>query len=227
MSNTAFWKRWMPLFLMVVFLIIIYKLLDNTAQVVSFVRSFISIISPFLLGILICYILYKPCFYVEKVIAKIKPKFIAKKARVISVLTVYFLVITLMSLFIVFIVPIIINNLIDLASDIPAYYSNILTFIYNLQADIDFIDWNIDLGFTDFAINTLSQFFDASRIEQLARNILGLANGIFRTVISLFVSMYALIDRKRLVAFFNSLIAAMFAEKTRKETTRYIGKSIR
>lgn len=215
-------KRWMPWFFMFVILIFIYKALDNSAQIVSAVNRFLSITSPFLIGVLICYILYKPCIIAEKLLSRIKIKVISKNARLLSVLSVYVVVLLMVAMFFVFIIPILVNNLIDLATNIPSYYNNALIIIHNLQEDLEFIDLDINAGLTDFAANTLKQFFDPTMIEQLARGILGLANGVFRVLISLFVSLYALIDRERIIAFVIKASDSILGDKKKSQFKKYV-----
>ena len=207
---------------MFVILIFIYKALDNSAQIVSAVNRFLSITSPFLIGVLICYILYKPCIIAEKLLSRIKIKVISKNARLLSVLSVYVVVLLMVAMFFVFIIPILVNNLIDLATNIPSYYNNALIIIHNLQEDLEFIDLDINAGLTDFAANTLKQFFDPTMIEQLARGILGLANGVFRVLISLFVSLYALIDRERIIAFVIKASDSILGDKKKSQFKKYV-----
>ena len=59
------WTKWIPLFVFAVILIVIYRILGNLAPIMNFIGELFSIISPFLIGILIVYFLYVPCVKLE------------------------------------------------------------------------------------------------------------------------------------------------------------------
>jgi predicted PurR-regulated permease PerM len=124
----------------------------------------------------------------------------------------------------VLIVPILIASLIDLASNIPVYYNHILNYINKLPSS-ETVDLNLKSHLNDFAINTLSQLFDPAKVEQLARSIFGLANGILKALISLIVSLYIMLDRKNIFAFFNNLSTALFKNKTMVQIKKYLGQA--
>ena len=214
--------RLTQIFFMLLFLILIYKAIDNYKDILGAIGRFLSIISPFLFGVLICYMLYKPCAFFEKGYKHFRIKFIAKHARGFSVFTVYLAVLVLLVLFFVFIIPIIIGNLVDLANNIPTYYNHAVKFINDLQDGLDFVNLDIDSAVTNFTTNTLKEFFDASRIEQITKGVLGLANGVFGVFISLIVSLYALLDRNRIINFVRKASDAFLPEKGKASFNKYI-----
>jgi predicted PurR-regulated permease PerM len=124
----------------------------------------------------------------------------------------------------VIIVPILIASLIDLAGNIPIYYSHILNYINRLPSS-ETVDFNLRSHLNDFAINTLSQLFDPVKVEQLARSIFGLANGILKALISLIISLYILLDRENIFAFFSNLSTALFKSKTKVQIKKYLDQA--
>ena len=82
------WKKlsWLTIALIVV---IVYKMLDNFSSIQAWFGTFFTILKPFLIGLLISYILFLPCMKIENVLKKSKLKLISKKARGISVITTY------------------------------------------------------------------------------------------------------------------------------------------
>ena len=82
-------KKWLYWFILGVAIIAVYKALDNFGDIMGIITKFFDIITPFLVGIFISYLLYMPCRKIEGIYAKSKLKFIAKKCRSLSIFTVY------------------------------------------------------------------------------------------------------------------------------------------
>ena len=60
------WKKWVYWFLFSVAVIIVYKAFDNFTDVLNAIGTFFGVITPFLVGIFIAYLLYLPCRKIEK-----------------------------------------------------------------------------------------------------------------------------------------------------------------
>ena len=66
------WKKWVYWFILGVAIITFYKLLDNFSQISNIVSNFFNVISPFFIGVLIAYLLYKPAEKLRDGIEKLK-----------------------------------------------------------------------------------------------------------------------------------------------------------
>jgi len=223
-KDKSFKTKWLPIFLMAIALIIVYKTLDNLDLVFASISNFLRVISPFLFSILIVYFLYTPCKALEKTYKESTVKFLKKRARGFSVVSVYIMMVFVLGVIGTFIVPVIVQSLLDLASNIPVYYDHIINFLYDLpdRAGIDGLDLKSYL--LDFASTTLVFIFDPTRVEAITRGIIGFASGLFNVVISLIVSMYILIEREKIGAFANRLSKSFFKEKTEKQTKKYLAQ---
>ena len=89
-------KKWLYWFVLGVAIIVVYKALDNFNDVMGVVTKFFEIITPFLAGIFISYLLYMPCRKIEEIYAKSKLKWIAKKSKVLGIFTVYLILLFLL-----------------------------------------------------------------------------------------------------------------------------------
>lgn len=81
--------KWLYWFLFAVAVITVYKTLDNFNDILGWLNSLLEILMPFLIGILIAYLLYLPAKKMEQGLLKAKGKLIRKKARVISIFLTY------------------------------------------------------------------------------------------------------------------------------------------
>ena len=67
-------SKWMYWFLLAVAIILVYKFLDNFTAIGNAIGKFVGIISPFLAGTLMAYLLYIPASRIEKKLLKSKKK---------------------------------------------------------------------------------------------------------------------------------------------------------
>ena len=85
-------KKWVGYLSLGVILIVLYKTLDNFTDIFGWIRKLIEVLMPFIIAVVIAYILYIPARSLEKKIKRSKFKFINKIARVLSVIIVYLVV---------------------------------------------------------------------------------------------------------------------------------------
>ena len=67
-------SKWMYYFLLAVAIIFVYKFLDNVAVIGQAISRFFDVITPFLAGALLAYLLYIPASRIEKQFQKSKKK---------------------------------------------------------------------------------------------------------------------------------------------------------
>ena len=115
-------KKWLYWFALGVAIIVVYKALDNFTDVMGVIYTFFDIITPFLVGIFISYLLYMPCKKMEETYAKSKLKFVARKSRLLSILTIYLIILLLLVILINFILPVVLASVIDLINYLQYYY---------------------------------------------------------------------------------------------------------
>ena len=116
------WKKWVYWFLLGVAIIVVYKALDNFEQVTGVINKFLNIIAPFFVGIFIAYLLYVPCKKIENIYLKAKNKFIKRKSRALSIITVYLIIVIILVILINVILPVVYESIVDFLSNIQLYY---------------------------------------------------------------------------------------------------------
>lgn len=116
------WKKWVYYFLLGVAIITVYKALDNFGSILDSLKKLGGILSPFLVGIFIAYLLYMPCKNIENTYKKSKAKIVKKKARALSIATVYIISAILIIILINVIMPVVIESVTDLINNIQGYF---------------------------------------------------------------------------------------------------------
>ena len=59
------WKKRMSWLLIAITVVVVYKMLDNFSSIQQWFGTLFAIMKPFLIGILISYILFMPCKKIE------------------------------------------------------------------------------------------------------------------------------------------------------------------
>ncbi len=213
-KKTNIWGKWLYWFIFAVSVIAVYKTLDNFQDITNWIRDVFGVLMPFLIGILLAYLFYIPCKKIEKLYEKSKLKFIKKKARVISVFTVYLLALVIIVLAIQFIIPNLTKSIADLASNIGTYYQNTINSLQDIPED-SFLR-QIDIQAVADSLNkiNIAEYINISTILESLKGVIGVAGGIFDFFVSLIVSVYILLERTQILCFIRKLVKATFKEKT-------------
>ena len=218
-------KKWLYWFTLGIALICIYKILDNYQQVMGVVNTFFGVISPFLIGIFIAYVLYMPARKFEEIYSKFKIKFISKRARGLGVITVYIIVIALIAILFSVILPIVFESIVDFFSNIPNYIEQLMNTYNNLPQDSILKSQIVQDEIQNFQNIDIKQYLDVELILGYIFNAIGAIFSIVDIFIAIIVSIYILIDRKKILNFFKKLAGAIFKEKTYKNIDKYFNNS--
>jgi len=223
MNNNKLWKKWVYWFTFAIAIIFIYKTLDNFTQISNWIRQLFYIIMPFIIGILIAYILYLPCRKLERIFSKVN--LLQKKSRPLSIITVYIIVITIFILAITFVVPVISKSLIDLKDNFQNYYSITMQKISELPND-SILKSDVAMQITSEIQNVnLSNFINIETITQYAQGAINFATGIFNFFVAIVVSFYILLERRQIIGFGKKLVGAICKKKVYKNISRYFNST--
>lgn len=222
-KNLTKWFYW---FTLGVAIIVVYKLLDNFGQISDWFRGLLNVLMPFIMGLLIAYLFYIPCRKVESWYRKVKkPKIISKRARGLSIITVYIIAILLIVIALNFVIPSIANSIIDFVNNFGGYYSNTMESISKLPEDSI---WKSDI-ITHLAESIqdidLKQYFNMEKLAEYAKGAINVVNSIFDIFVSFIVSVYLLAERRRILNFMKRLTYAIFKNNTYQIISKYFNKS--
>ena len=158
----------------------------------------------------------KTCALVGEMVA-----FHPKRARKISIFTVYILLMLACALIIKFVVPSIYKSIIDLVNNLPAYYEQAINYIKELPEDsvlkkVDLISAIENLGNIDF-----KRYLDIQTVTQYIKSVLGLAGVVFDIFVTIIISIYILLERRDILKFARKLCSAMFKTSVYKDIGKY------
>lgn len=219
------WKKWIYWFLLGVAIIIVYKALDSFGDVMNVIGKFFSILGPFFAGIFIAYLLFMPCKKIEKLYEKSKSKLVKKKARTLSVATVYLIVILLIIILFSVILPVVIESVSDLFNNIQSYFEIAINQYHELEED------SILKGdFVQEAINNIQninikQYFNLDKILEYVIGAMNAVTSVFDVFVAVVVSIYILVERKQILGFLKKFASAVFKDKTYQNIDKYFNDS--
>ena len=195
--------KWLYWFLFAVAIIVVYKTLDNFSAIGNWIKNFLDVLMPFIVGLLIAYLLYIPCRKVESIYRKNKKiKFVSKRARGLSILTVYIIVLVLLIIAINYLLPIISESIIDLLRN-----EVVIGIIENIKT--------IDL----------KQYINMEKLAEYAKGIIGVAGKIVDFFVAIIVSVYLLLQRKQIMEFLKKLGRATLKEDTYRNIGKYFDRT--
>ena len=209
-------KKWIFWVSIGTVLIVIYKFFDNFSGIGKWIANLFGILAPFLVAILISYILYKPCSKLEK---KLKKKI--KYSRAISIFIVYVILFIFLFLVLKFVIPAVINSVIDLVSNIQSYYNSVTT---NEMEDswAPFIKDNIIRPLVEYIQNIdFKYILTPDKMIEYISSAIGIVKTLFSFFIAIICSVYILSEREKIVETIDRFAKASMSEKGYAKFNRY------
>lgn len=219
-------SKWLYWFILGVAIISVYKLLDNFGTITQWLKELFNILMPFIIGILIAYLFYIPCRGLERKYKKInKPKWVSKKARTLSIITVYIIAILIIVIALTSVIPTILKSITDFVTNFGTYYNNTVQALENMPED-SILKNEIVLNLVKNLKNIdLNRFLNIENIFEYAKGAISAVNGIFNAFVALIVSIYLLAERNQILNFLKKASNAMFEKDTYIIISRYFNKS--
>ncbi|MBB6625210.1 AI-2E family transporter [Clostridium gasigenes] len=189
---------------------ILYLSISHLGELINKVDDIVKILQPFIIGFAIAYLLnFILKFYENKVLKKVK----IKSKRGIAILLTYITLFFILSLFIKFVLPQLIDSVVGLINDIPIYINNTSIYGYNLLQNLNIDEEYLNIimknfnGFVDFIIK-----FTTNLIPVLGRLLATIASSIWNVILGLIISIYLLIDKDKLCALNKKMTYAILPE---------------
>ena len=194
-------------------LISFYFILLHIGLVFAFLHKLYDIVSPFIVGLILAYILNIPMTFLEnKVFRRQKSKRLKKVKRIISIILSILIILFVVIFLITLIIPQLIN-LYELAiQKIPSIISSLQAFI-NRQSDSELgvflknLNINLD-SFKNLFSDNLNNIFN-----NIINYSLNLLKGISDFIISLIFSIYVLASKEKLINLVEKILYKLFDDK--------------
>lgn len=218
-------KKWLFWFSLALAVIVAYNTIGSLANVGQWISNLLDVLSPFIIGTLISYILYLPCKKIEEAFKKTKPKnFFHKHARAMSIITTYILAIIIIVIILNCIVPIVVQSLTDLITNLPNYYNSVIEKINALPEDNILRSEQALEAIENLKNIDIQAFINMDKIQTYIKSIISAVGTILDVFISIVVSIYILSQRNKIVNFLSRLTHAIVKEPKYQKIRKYFRK---
>ena len=196
---------------------LIIKSIINWASTKEFLSAVMSLLAPFFLGIFLAFLIHPLVKRFEKNLFHDKCHIKSQKLRqFLSILISYIIVLGCTTLFLIIVIPQIINSLADVLDILKSWYAIASDFVLNLEShypnfDFAFIDQTLDQFFPSI-VNYLSDIL-TNTIPMLYSASVSVVTWLFNILIALAVSCYILADRKTIKNHFKRFLFAVFSSE--------------
>ncbi|MBE5963891.1 MAG: AI-2E family transporter [Lachnospira sp.] len=202
--------------------LIMWKLIYNWDKTVEVTKYVISILSPFIVGAFIAFMLspmnvfFRDTFFAKKL--KLKSE---KLQSILAIIVTYIIFIGVVTVLIIFIIPQVGQSISDLVARIPGWYTMAEEFVVNFaksHPELDFIDFNQILDSLK-QTNVVEQVL--SEVTSVIPNIISfvldasinIVKMLFNLLIAIIVSIYILFDKNHFKKGFRRLLYALFPKR--------------
>ncbi len=214
-------KKWIYWVSIGTVLIVIHKFLDNFSGIGMWISNLLSVLAPFIVAVLIAYILYAPCARVESILKNNKVK---KGARQLSIAIVYTIASLLMAFILKFIIPAVINSVMDLINNVQNYYNGITTNEME-EAWAPFIQDNVLKPMVDYIQQIdFKAIVTPERIIEYLSSAIGAVKVVLDVFIAIICSIYILNEREQIIKFIDKLAKTSMSENGYRKFNRYFSK---
>lgn len=223
------WQYWLTRFVFVLAILLTYKFITNYAIFLATFRNFIGVLSPFILGFLLAYLLdgfqKKAEELFQKIGTKTKLTFFLKASRGLSVLFIYICLFFLLFLTLNYVIPLIVNNVIDLINLLPGFYNYLVDMIEKLQQQGIFEN----LQLQDILQKFTGEFSPEKMLSQWAQALSsigmitkGLSSFVFNLFLTLIISIYTLLLKDSILVFCDKVAKKIFSDCLYKNSKHWL-----
>jgi len=230
-----------PYFILILGAILIFRLTAEFRFFSDAVGRFWAVISPFLAGAIVAYVLNLPCCALQRLILKLdkipvpqenRPlnaviKFVIRKSRAFSVLLLVIITMLIITLILNILIPAIISSTTLFIAEIPNYEATIRGWLYRLtHMDLpEAITEHINEDAIIAAILGWAENVDFNAVlNGIITGFGGFAVTMFRGFLAIVSSLYLLVEKDKFKAFVIKLIYAVTSQSTNDTIIKYSRK---
>lgn len=205
-KGVAQWLGWL---LLGSCLIVVYKVFDNLGEIGGVFAKFASILTPFIVGFAIAFLLYAPVKWLDDLFHRSKWKWLHRAARPISVAIVYLLAIVIVGLLVYAAIPALLVAIKDFANNAPNYYKNALEVVRNNE----WLSWLELESKIKELYQTITEMLTVDRVLGYLTSVVEFATSFVDVLMALIVSVYMLLGKESLIRALKSVCGLVFKPK--------------
>lgn len=220
---------WLMLFLLAVAVIAVYKTVDNFDKIWMFFGRIIGILSPFVLGFGLAFLLYAPSNKLEGLFKRRRIPFITKHARGVSILVVYLALLGILGLILGFAIPALVKGVTDfvnmLIKDLPPLFNRLMEWLNEYTKPGGPLE-GLDLSekFNEI-YKYITDNLTVDRILWYLSSVISFTSSLLNIFMSVIISVYMLASRESLFRALRA-VCGLFMKKKWMDTVADYGHKI-
>lgn len=218
-KNLGGWVKW---FLLGAALIVVYKTFDNWTHMLNGLSSLISVFTPFILGLIIAYFLYKPFKWLKNKFKNSNNSFLQRSSTALSVIITYVAFIAVIVLAIMGILPMLIKNISAFVADLPTYINSLGQYLIMISSEgqpLELFSEQINQFVSSFNTNSILSFFTFIDFRTLAPNVITTATSFISIIADIVVgivsSIYMIVEKDTLLKQMRRLLSTFMSQNTK------------
>ena len=216
--------QWLSMFLLGLSFIVIYKMFDSLAEIGGVIGNLFSILTPFVIGFVIAFLLYGPVKWFEGLFRRSKAGWMHTIARPVSVTIVYLLFLGVLALMFYLAIPALVRALADFVNSIPTYYNNVMAFINEYNRPGGLLEGFDVQGKVQELYDWVQKQLTVDRILSYVGSVVTLTSSIVDVFMAFVVSVYMLLGKESLFSAVRSTGGLFMKKKTINFFTVYLQK---
>lgn len=206
-KGVAQWLSWL---LLGSCLIVVYKVFDNLGAIGGIFSRFVSILTPFIVGFAIAFLLYAPVKWLDDLFHRSKWKWLHRAARPIAVAIVYLLALVLVGLLVYAAIPALVSAIKDFIENSPTYYDKALEFVRGNE----WLAWlELETKIKEL-YQTITKLLTVDRVLGYLTELMHFATSFIDVLLAFIVSVYMLLGKESLIRAVKSVFGLAFKPKT-------------
>lgn len=192
-----------------------YKLIDNYNFFFDIGRKVLSIMSPFIYAIICAYIL-------NPVVSFFENNF--KTKRAISILITYFIIIALIIIILFFTIPSIVDSIVNITKEMPAYVEIIQKWINTLLQNERIKTLIVQAGLLNKLQEMSSQIGSVTigLLQNFIMYLLSFTSNLVSVIFGFLISIYVLLDKEKLLKRARTITYMIFNEEKGNKLVTFI-----
>lgn len=205
------WRRSKRTLLVVAFGVVLYQVLANLPAVTVAVKSFLSILEPVFIGIIIAFLANMPLSFLEKHVFKRWKKH--RLRRVVTTVLSFIFVLAAVIAVMLLIIPKMVDSVVSLADGFDGYVSSLTRWADGVWQRIDFSP-DIETKVKELASQLFAAFdsFLTNAVSYALRATISVLGFVIDLLIAFIIGFYALYNKEKLTFGAKKLIVAALDE---------------
>ena len=216
-------SKWLYYFTLGMALIFVYKFVSDFGALWSFAQRVVSVIMPFILGVIVAYLFYRPVTFLERLLNKNKK--LEKVSRPISIFAIYIIAILLIILLINCVMPPVKESIQELINNFPNYIEDAKNYVSNADENSILKKVNVEEAINKIQSFDIGAYLSTDRILGYINTVIGVFGAVFNIFVTIVISIYILLQRKDIKEFLKKLGKSMFDEPAYTRLSKYFTTS--